>query len=114
MNKWQIICPVAAILLAVIAAGSIHMRGQRRALVSAVSQQLDGHSAQIGGLLAQMGGSNATVVEDAAFLELQAIPSTSLISRSMIRVVPAGDGRLECVIDASSLGISPRTIRSSQ
>jgi len=114
MNKWQIICPVAAILLAVIVAGSIHMRGQRRALVSAVTQQLDGHTAQILVLLAQMRASNATVVEDAAFQELQAIPSTSLISRAMIRVAPAGDGRLECVINASSLGIPPRTIRSSQ
>ncbi len=114
MNKWQIICPVAVILVAGIVAGSLHMRGQQRALVSAVTHQLDGHATQIGVLLAQMRGSNATLVEDAAFQELQAIPSTSLISRSMIRVARASDGRLECVIDASSLGIPPRTIRSSQ
>jgi hypothetical protein len=113
MNKWQIICPVVAMLVVVIIFGSIHMRGERRALVSAVAQQLDGHAAQIGKLLAAMRGSNATVVEDAAFQELQAIPSTSLISRSMIRVAAAGDGRLECVIDTGSLGIPSRTIRSS-
>jgi hypothetical protein len=65
-------------------------------------------------LLAAMRGTNATVVEDAAFHELQSIPSTSLISRSMIRIAPAGDGLLECVIDTSPLGIPPRTIRSSQ
>src|SRR5688572_10689641 len=102
MNKWQIICPVAAILLAVIVFGSIHTRGQRRALVSAVTQQVDGHAVKIGELLAAMRGSNVTVVEDAAFQELQGIPSTSLISRSMIRVAPAGEGRLECVIDTTS------------
>ena len=114
MNKWQIICPVVAILLTGLVLGSIHLRGERRALVSAVTQQLDGHALRIGELLAAMHGSSATVVEDAAFQELQAIPSTSLISRSMVRVAPAGDGRLECVIDTSSIGIPPRTIRSSQ
>jgi hypothetical protein len=114
MNKWQIICPAVAMLAAAIVFGSVHMRGERRALVSAVTQHLDAHALQIGELLAAMRGSNATVVEDAAFQELQAIPSTSLISRSMIRVAAAGDGRLECVVDASSLGIPPRTIRSSR
>lgn len=90
------------------------MGGERRGLVSAVTLQLDAHAAQIGELLANMRGSNATVVEDAAFHELQAIPSTSLISRSMVRVAAAGDGRLECVIDTSSLGIPSRTIPSSR
>jgi len=112
MNKWQIICPVAAILLVGLVLGSIHMRGERRYLVSAVSQQIDGHATQIGELLATMRGSNATAVEDAAFRELQAIPSTSLISRSMIRVTPTGDGRLQCVIDTSPFGIPARTIGS--
>ena len=114
MNKWQIICPLAAILVAVMVGGSLHMRGQQRALVSAVTHQVHGHAAQIGILLTHMRGSNAALVEDAAFQELQAIPSTSLISRSMIRVAPGSDGRLECVVDASSLGIPPQTIRSSQ
>ena len=114
MNKWQIICPVVAFALVVIAFGSIHMRSERRALVSAVTQQLDGHVPQIGELLAAMRGSNVTVVEDAAFKELQAMPTTSLISRSMIRVAPGGDGRLECIVDTESLGIPARTIRSSR
>ena len=113
MNKWQIICPVVALLLAAIVLGSIHSRSQRRYLVSAVTRQLDGHSPQIGQLLAAMRGSNVTIIEDAAYHELQAAPSTSLISRSMIRVAPTGDGHLECVIDTSSVGIPPRTIRSS-
>ena len=113
MNKWQIICPVVAVLLAVVIFGSSHSRNERRALVSAVTQQLDGHAPQIGELLATMHGSNVTLVEDAAYQELQAIPSTSLISRSMIRVAPTADGFLECVIDTSSFGIAPRTIRAS-
>jgi hypothetical protein len=102
MNKWQIICPVVALLLTALVFGSIHMRGERRYLISAVTQQIDGHAPQIGGLLTAMRGSNVTVVEDAAFQELQAIPSTSLISRSMIRVAPAGDGGLECVVDTDA------------
>jgi len=114
MNKWQIICPAVALALAAIVAGTIHMQSQRRVLVSAVTQQVDGHTSKIGELLVAMRGSNVTVVEDAAFQELQAVPSTSLISRSMIRVAPAADRRFECVIDTSSLGIAPRTIRSSR
>ena len=91
-----------------------HGAAQRQGLVSAVTQQLDGHSAQIATLLTTMRGSNAITLEAAAFQELQKMPATSLISRSMIRVAPTRDGRLECVIDTSSLGIPSRTIRSSQ
>jgi len=112
MNKWQIICPVVAVLLVGIVFGSIHLRGQRRALASAVTQQVNGHESKIGELLTAMRGSNVIAVEDAAFQELQTGPSTSLISRSIIRVTPSGDGHLECVIDTSSPGIRPRTIRS--
>ena len=90
------------------------MRGERRYLVSAVTWQIDGHTAKIGELLTTVLGTNITVVEDAAFQELQAAPSTSLISRSMIRVASASDGRFECVVDTSSLGIPPHTIRSSR
>ena len=114
MNKWQIICPAIALVLAAIVFGTIHERGERRVLVSAVTRQVDGHASKIGELLVTMRGSNVTVVEDAAFQELQAVPSTSLISRSMIRVTPAADGRFELVVDTSSLGIQPRTIRSSR
>lgn len=47
MNKWQIICPVVAMLVVGIVFGSIHMRGDRRALVLAVTQQIDAHASQI-------------------------------------------------------------------
>jgi hypothetical protein len=114
MNKWQIICPLVALVLVAAVFGTIHMRGERRVLVSAVTQQVDGHTAKIGELLAAMRGGNVTVVEDAAFQELQTIPSTSLISRSMIRVAPVADGRFECVVDTTSLGVPPRAIRSSR
>jgi len=118
MNKWQIICPVVAMLVVGLALGIFGMNGhiqiERRILVSAVTHQIDSHSTQIGRLLATMRGTNVSLVEDATFEELQTKFSTSLISRSMIRVAPTGDGHLECVIDTSSLGVPPRTIRSSQ
>ena len=114
MNRWQIICPVLAMLVVAVVFGGIHMRGDRRTLVSAVTQQVDGHALRIGGLLATMRGSNVTLIEDAAYQELLAIPSTSLISRSMIKVALTADGFLECVIDTSSMGIAPRTIRASR
>ena len=109
-----LLCLVVVVLLGVVAwLAHQHGASHRRALVSAITHQLDGHAPQIGELLATMHGSNVTLVEDAAYQELQAIPSTSLISRSMIRVAPAADGFLECVIDPSSFGIAPRTIRAS-
>lgn len=114
MNKWQIIYPLVAMLVAVIIVGSIHLRGERRAMVSAIIKQLDGHAPRIGELLATMHGSNVTIIEDLAYRELKAIPSTSLISRSMIRVVPTADGFLERVIDTSSFDIAPRTLRASR
>src|SRR5437762_8471436 len=112
MNKCQIICPAAAMLVAGIVLASTYAGGHRRALASAVTQQVEGHSPQIAALLTTMRGSNVAVIEDAAYQELQTAPSTSLISRSMVAVAPAGDGGLQCVIDTSSLGIPPRTIRS--
>lgn len=114
VNKWQIICPLVAWLLLASVFGIIQLRGERSALARAVAQQVDGHALHIEELLATMRGSNVTVVADAAFQELKAIPSSSLISRSMVRVVAAGDGHLECVIDTGSLGIPSRTIRSSR
>ena len=112
MNKWQIICPVVALLVVGIVLASRHAGGHRQTLVSAVTQQVDGHARQIAALLTTMRGSNVTVIADAAYQELQAIPSTSLISRSMVTVASTGDGGLQCVIDTSSLGIPSRTIRS--
>ena len=114
MNKWQIICPVVALVLAAMVFWNMHMRVERRALVSAVTEHLNAHVSQISQLLEAMHGSNSTVVEDAVFQELQSTPSSSLISRSMIKVAPAMDGDLECIVDTSPLGISTRTIRGSQ
>ena len=94
--------------------GHVHGAAQRRVLVSAVAYQLDGHAPQITEMLTTMRGSNVTLLEDAAYKELQAIPSTSLISRSMITVSTGVDGSLQCVIDTSSYGIAPRTLRASQ
>jgi hypothetical protein len=115
MNKWQVICPVVVIVIAAAAAvvvfGTITAAGDRREIVSAVTHQIDAHSTNIGELLTTMRSSNATMAADAAFQELQSHPySTSLISREMIKVVRAGDGSLECVIDTSSFGIPSRTI----
>ena len=108
------ICLAVAVLLGfVLSFAHRHGAAKRRAYTSAVTAQLDGHSSQIAALLTAMHGSNATMVEDAILEELQSIPSTSEISRSMIRVVTAGDGRLECVIDTTSLGFAPRTIPGS-
>lgn len=112
MNKWQIIYPVVAMLVVVGVLASRHAGGHRRALVLAVTQQVDRHSPQIAALLTTLRGSNVTVIEDAAYQELEAIPSPSLISRSMITVAPAGNGRLQCVIDTSRWGVPPRTISS--
>ena len=114
MNKWQIICPL--VLLLGVGAWLAYQHGgaQHRALASAVSSQLDGHSLQIAELLSTMRSSNVAVIEDAAYQELQAAPSRSLISRSMIAIARREDGLLECVVDTRSLGIAPRTIRASR
>jgi len=89
------------------------MRSERRAVISVVTQEINAHAPQIEKILVAMHDSNATVVKDTAFQEMQTKPSSSLISRSMIRIESAGDGHLECVIDTSALGVPPRTIRSS-
>jgi hypothetical protein len=108
-----LLCLVGLVLLGfVVWIGHEHGTAQHRVLVSAVTSQLDGHTPQIAALLTTMRGSEVSRIEDAAYQELQAIPSTSLISRSMIRVAPGADGLLECVIDTSSFDIAPRTIRA--
>jgi hypothetical protein len=113
-NSSLLLCLLGLVLPGVILwLSHQHGAAHHRALVSAVASQLDGHSLQIAALLTTMRGSNVTLIEDAAYQELQAIPSTSLISRTMIRVAPAADGFLECVIDTSSFDIAPRTIRPS-
>jgi len=116
MKRWfLLVCLVGLVLLGVIVwIAHEHATVQHHVLVSAVTYQLDGHTPQIAALLTTMRGSEVSRIEDAAYQELQAIPSTSLISRSMIRVAPGADGLLECVIDTSSFDIAPRTIRASR
>jgi hypothetical protein len=117
MNKWQIICPVTAMLLIAIPAGIYgwigHVHLERHILVSAVTQQLDRHTTNIVQILSGMAVTDASLQDDAIFQELQKIPSTSLISRSMVKVAATTNGHLECTVDTSSLGIPPRTIRDS-
>ena len=52
------------------------------------------------------------VVEDAVFHELQAPPSTSLLSRSHVKTASTPTG-LQCTIDTSQFGIAPRVIQAS-
>ena len=107
-------CLAGALLLIGVLIFSHQHMAQRRARIPAVVRELNGHTSQIAVLLATMRGSNAVVVEDTIFQELQDTPSTSLILRSHIKVAPAGGGRLLCVIDTSPLGIAPRTIWSRE
>jgi hypothetical protein len=99
--------------LAATVFGILHLRGERRGMVGAITHQIDGHAPKIAEILGNLRGSNVTFVETAVFQELQTIPSTSLIARTMVKVAPSNDGHLECVIDTSSMGIPPRTIWSS-
>lgn len=116
MKRWFLsLFLVGLVLLGVIGwFARQHGATQHRAVVSAVIRQLDGHAPQIASLLTTMRGIEGSRIEDAAYQELQGIPSTSLISRSMVRVAPGADGFLECVIDTSSFDIPPRTIRASR
>lgn len=105
---------VVLVLLGRIFLGNLSHRGaQRRTLTAAVSHQIDGHSSKIAGLLVELRGRDVSQVEDAVWQELQARPSTTLISRSMIKVAPGADGSLECVIDSGAFGLPSRTIRGS-
>jgi hypothetical protein len=79
-------------------------------MVAAVTRQLDEHSPRISALLTTMRNSNLSLIEDAVYQEIQTLPSTSLISRSMIRVAGGSNGFPACLIDTRSLGIAPRII----
>ena len=111
MNKWQVICPV--VLLAALGLYMVHQQAvtDSRALVHAVTHQLDSHAAGITGLLAVMKTNDMSSVEDSVFSELQHGDSTSLITRSDIHVTRTPDGLLECAIDTSRWGVPTRTIR---
>jgi len=113
MNKWQIICPLAFLAVVVVVGFvAVHEQGirNRRALTSAVTRQLEGHSLAIVGLLRTMRTNETSEIEDAVFSELQRVPSTSLITRSDIRVTRIGDDHFRCVVDMTRWGLPPRTI----
>jgi len=84
-----------------------------RILTRAVTGQLDGHSSRIATMLTTMSNTDTILIEDAAYRELQTVPSTSLILRSDIKVTAAPDGLLQCVIDTRRFGVAPRIIRQS-
>jgi hypothetical protein len=115
MNKWQIICPV--VLLVAVAFVILLMVHRQEALdgramaANAVTRQLDGHSPAIATLLATMKTNDISSIEDTVYVELQRAPSSSLITRSDIQVMRVSNGSVECVIDMSRWGVSPRTIR---
>jgi hypothetical protein len=110
MNKWQIICSVALVAIVVLVMAHKQAVMDGRAMADAITRQLDSHSAAIATLLVTMKTNDTASVEDAAFLEMQYGNSTSLITRSDIHVARASDGSLQCVIDTSCCGVSPRTI----
>jgi hypothetical protein len=91
-----------------------HAAIQRQTLNVALTHQIDGHSAHIASLLASMRATQFSNIEDAIYQELRTKPSTSLISRTMVKVGTASDGLLECMIDTSEFGVAPRFIRPSE
>lgn len=93
--------------------GHLHLRTQRQYLVSAVTRQLDAHSANIATLLSDEDKRTVSQREDAVFEELQRAPSTSLITREMVSVRQSTGSVLECVIDTASLGIKTRRIQEA-
>jgi len=103
------------VLLAGLAVfGFMHGRGHRRHLVSAVTHQMDPHSANIATLLSEVGSRSASQLEDAVYEELQRAPSTSLIAREMVSVRSSTGNVLECVIDTASLGLQARLIQQAR
>lgn len=101
---------VVAFLAFIVVAGLFHASVDKRTLTNALNKQLDEHSTHIAAILYTMRGSDTFTIEDAAFLELEALPSSSLIVRSDIKIMTNGDS-LQCVIDTSKFGIASRIIR---
>ena len=101
-----------ALLGGLIAVGHHHASVHRQILVSALTSQLDGHAERIQVLLNTMGTNDTAAIEEAAYNELQGIPSTSLISRSDVKVIATNSG-LQCRIDTSRFGVAPRIVRQS-
>jgi len=104
---------VVALLGALILFAHYQASLDSRILTRAVTGQLDGHSSRIATMLTTMSNTDTILIEDAAYRELQTVPSTSLILRSDIKVTAAPNGLLQCVIDTSRFGIAPLIIRQS-
>ena len=102
---------VGALLLILGYVGHIHVSGQRRYLVSAVTHQIDSHAASIARLLSEFPSGGPLEIEDAVYSELQRAPSTSLITREMVSVRQSKEKVWVCVIDITTLGLQPRQIR---
>lgn len=100
---------LGALVIVGLQQASVH----RRILVTALTYQLDGHAGKIQSLLSTMGTNDTSAIEDAAYKELQAIPSTSPISRADVKVA-AVRGGLQCTIDTSRFGVTARVIHQHQ
>jgi hypothetical protein len=108
-----ILCICALLLLVGVSwVAARHAAYQRSAIRMTVKNQVYQHEDAIEIILARMRGTNSAAIEEAIFEELKARPSSSLITRSMVRVKSAGDGEFECVVDTRSLGVEPLTIRA--
>jgi hypothetical protein len=116
MRAWEksevtVLCLIlGALLVGLALVGHLQGRAQRRHLVSAVTEQVDAHSASIAILLSEAGSSSNSQIEDAVYEELQGAPSTSLITREMVSVRQSPSNVFECVIDTTSLGLQARRI----
>jgi hypothetical protein len=98
-----------ALLGGLLAVGHHRASIHRRLLLGALSSQIDGHREKIQSLLNTMSTNDTSAIEEAVYKELQGIPSTSLISRSDIRVSATSSG-VQCMIDTSRFGVVPPNI----
>jgi hypothetical protein len=81
MNKWQIICPVVALLIAMLTIGIIHERGEHRGFIRVASHSIGD------GLIAATNSSHLVRVSP----ELQARLSELLAARTHLACVLLGD-----------------------
>lgn len=100
---------VLVLLVGLLLVGRHQASIHRRILLGALMSQLDGHREKIQSLLNTMSTNDTSAIEEAIYKELQGIPSTSLISRSDIRVT-ATSSSVQCMIDTSRVGVVPPNI----
>lgn len=114
MNKWQIICPVIALAIIGLFVALQHGSNHRKILRTAIEQQLDAQSTNIAHTLTTMSTNEPSAIADAIYLELQGSPSTSLLTSLLTRAdiqVSRSTNGLECLIDTTRWGLTPRSIR---